>query len=64
MRNLARYQGAVFVRTPLGQAYTANVEVNDITKTYDSKAVAVSFNVTEIDLTSEFSATPNEDTTA
>jgi hypothetical protein len=57
VRELARYQGSVFVRTPLGQAYTANVEVSDINKTYDKKAMAVSFNCTEIDLTSDFMAT-------
>ena len=56
IRELARYQGAVFVRTPLGQAYTANVEVKDINKTYDKKAMAVSFDCTEIDLTSDFMA--------
>lgn len=57
IRELARYQGAVFVRTPLGQAYTANVEVDEISKTYDSKVMAVSFTCTEIDITSEFMAT-------
>lgn len=58
VRELGRYQGAVFVRTPLGQAYTANVEVKDISKTYDSHAMAVSFDCTEIDLTSDFGASP------
>ena len=56
IRDLGRYQGAVFVRTPLGQAYTANVEVNEISKTYDSKVMAVSFDCTEIDLTNPFGA--------
>jgi hypothetical protein len=60
VRDLARYQGAVFVRTPLGQAYTANVEVNKISKSYDSKVMAVSFDCTEIDLTSDFEATSTE----
>ena len=60
VRDLARYQGAVFVRTPLGQAYTANVEVNKISKEYDSKIMAVSFDCTEIDLTSDFEATSTE----
>ena len=64
VRELARYQGAVFVRTPLGQAYTANVEVSDINKTYDKKAMAVSFDCTEIDLTSDFIATPPSTETA
>lgn len=60
VRDLARYQGAVFVRTPLGQAYTANVEVKKISKSYDSKVMAVSFDCTEIDLTSDFEATSSE----
>ena len=54
VRELARYQGAVFVRTPLGQAYTANVEVDEISKEYGSNIVAVSFKCTEVDLTTEF----------
>ena len=61
IRELARYQRAVFVRTPLGQAYTANVEVDEISKTYDSKVMAVSFTCTEIDITSEFMATIMKD---
>jgi hypothetical protein len=57
VRELARYQGAVFVRTPLGQAYCANVDVKDISKAYDSNIMAVEFECTEIDLTSEYGAT-------
>ena len=60
VRDLARYQGAVFVRTPLGQAYTANVEVNKISKSYDSKVMAVSFDCTEIDMVSAFEASSSE----
>lgn len=60
VRELARYQGAVFVRTPLGQAYCANVDVKDISKQYDKQAMAVSFDCTEIDLTSDFMATISE----
>ena len=56
VRKLARYQGAVFVRTPLGQAYCANVDVKDISKAYNSNVMAVEFECTEIDLTSEFNA--------
>lgn len=56
IRELSRYQGAVFVRTPLGQAYCADVQVNEISKDYSSKVVAVSFDCTEIDATSEFKA--------
>ena len=56
VRKLARYQGTVFVRTPLGQAYCANVDVKDISKAYNSNVMAVEFECTEIDLTSEFNA--------
>ena len=59
VRELARYQGAVFVRTPLGQAFCANVEVDEISKSYDSPVVAVSFNCTEIDLTDDYKAQKN-----
>lgn len=57
VRELARYQGAVFVRTPLGQAYCANVDVKDISKAYNSNIMAVEFDCTEIDLTSDYGAT-------
>ena len=57
VRELARYQGAVFVRTPLGQAYCANVDVKDISKAYDSNIMAVEFECTEIDLTNDYGAT-------
>lgn len=59
VRELARYQGAVFIRTPLGQAYCANVNVKDISKDYNSNVMAVSFDCTEIDLTTEFKAQNN-----
>lgn len=53
-RALARYTGPVFVRTPEGSAYEADVQVTDLSA--DNKAIMkVAFDVTEIGLTREFS---------
>lgn len=60
VRELARYQGGVFVRTSLGQAYVANVEVSSIEKAYNDKVMPVSFDCTEIDLTDNFMATKSQ----
>lgn len=50
---LARYAGPVFVRTPIGSAYTADVQVHDMSvKEYSLMAIAI--DTTEIDLTDEF----------
>lgn len=51
-RNLARYAGAVFVRTPDGSAYEANVEVSDMST--EGKVTAIAVDATEIGLTDEF----------
>lgn len=52
-RQLARYAGAVFVRTPNGSAYSADVQVTDLS--VKNKAVtAVAFDATEVGLTEEF----------
>ena len=53
VRKLARYPGAVFVRTPNGCAYEANVEVTDMSSS-NKKIVAVSFDATQVGLTREF----------
>lgn len=53
VRKLARYPGAVFVRTPNGCAYEANVEVTDMSSS-NKKIVAVSFDATQVGLTKEF----------
>lgn len=55
MRALARYAGPVFVRTPDGSAYMADVQVTDITPTAD-KYVSFSISATELDLTENFMA--------
>ena len=53
VRKLARYPGAVFVRTPNGCAYEANVEVSDMSSS-SKNLMAVSFDATQVGLTSEF----------
>ena len=51
-RSLARYTGAVFVRTPDGSAYEANVNVSDMST--EGKVTAIAIDATEIGLTDEF----------
>lgn len=54
VRSLARHAGPVFVRTPDGSAYEANVDV-DLELSEDShNIIACSFDVEETDLTDEF----------
>lgn len=56
-RKLARYTGPVFVRTPAGTAFEANVEVADMSA--DNKAVmTIALDASEIDLTQEFLLPP------
>lgn len=51
-RSLARYTGPVFVRTPDGSAYEANVNVSDMST--EGKVTAIAIDATEIGLTDEF----------
>lgn len=52
-RQLARYAGAVFVRTANGSAYTADVQVTDLS--VKNKAVTlIAVDATEVGLTEEF----------
>ncbi len=51
-RQLARYPGAVFVRTPDGSAYEADVQVSDIST--EGVIEAIALDATEIGLTQEF----------
>ena len=51
-RQLARYTGAVFVRTPDGSAYEADVQVSDLSS--DGRMNAIALDATEIGLTDEF----------
>ena len=59
-RQLARYAGAVFVRTANGSAYTADVQITDLS--VKNKAVTlIAVDATEVGLTEEFMLpTPNE----
>lgn len=56
LRSLAQYDGAVFVRTPMGNAYQANVNVGGLEVSHDSAACAVSLDASEVGLTQEFMA--------
>ena len=52
-RNLARYPGAVFVRTPNGNAYAADVQVSNM-DSENKHITAVAIDATEVGLTQEF----------
>lgn len=52
-RALARYPGAVFVRTPDGSAYEADVQVSNMST--DGLLESIAVDATEIGLTNEFS---------
>ena len=54
VRELANHSGPVFVRTPNGCAYTANVEVTAFPDEYDSLVQTVTFTAEEIDMIDEF----------
>lgn len=54
VRKMAKYSGPIFVRTPDGQAFAANVTVDDIQRNQEKPVMAVSFNCEEIDLVDEF----------
>ena len=59
-RQLARHPGAVFVRTPNGNAYEADVQVTDMSQD-DDKIMAIAIDATEVGLTEEFMLPiPNE----
>lgn len=52
-RELARYAGPVYVRTPEGTAYEADVQVTDMSGT-NNIIMAVAIDATEVDVTAEF----------
>lgn len=60
VRRLARHAGPVFVRTPDGSAYEANVDVSGIGDVRKESAIDVAFDAVEIGLTSEFMPSPAE----
>lgn len=55
VREMARYPGAVFVRTGGGLAFDADVQASSIEEGYASGAVSVSLSITEIGLSDEHS---------
>ena len=52
-RALARYAGAVFVRTANGSAFTADVQVTDLSVKNEA-ITAIAVDATEVDMTEEF----------
>ena len=54
VRELANYPGPVFVRTPTGSAYVANIVPTDMTYEYNNPIVSVSFDAVEFKLIDEF----------
>lgn len=64
VRELANHAGVVFVRTPNGCAYAANVDVTEFPVDYDKLICEVKFEAEEIDLVPQFtiqSETLNEE---
>ncbi len=59
VRAMLRHAGSVFVRTPDGLAFEADVHTGAIERSHNSKAVGMSFEATEHDLTA--SGMPGED---
>ena len=55
-RQLARYAGAVFVRTANGSAFTADVQVTDLSVKNEA-VTAIAIDATEVGLTEEFMLT-------
>ncbi len=61
LRALANYNGPVFVRRPDGCAYTADVQVNNISMSYSEQVISVSFTITEINSVDEFEITESKE---
>lgn len=60
LASLAKYAGPVFVRTPDGCAYPANVTVDSYGVSYDSGAVPVSISAEEVAITGEHRISPDD----
>ena len=60
VNDLAQYAGAVFVRTPEGSAFAANVNVDSRSWSYDKLIAAVSFSAQEITLVDDFKPNPRD----
>ena len=61
LRELAQYTGPVFVRTPTGSAYAANVDVTSMQYEFNKPDVEVSIKADEFRLTEEFKVDRGED---
>ena len=61
VRALGEYAGPVFVRTPDGCAYEADVQVNGLDWEYNKPIMPVSFTATEITLSDAFKCDPSKD---
>lgn len=60
IKSLAQYPGCVFVRTPDGSAYSANVELSSMDNTFNSLTQSVSFKATEVTLAEGFMVGSND----
>ena len=60
LRRLGEHPGAVFCRTPRGDAFQANVDLGSLDLSYATMAVGASFPVTEMKLTAQFMARKRE----
>ena len=61
VRELAQYTGPVFVRTPTGSAYSANVDVSNMAYEFNKPDVEVSIKAEEFRLIDDFKVDRGED---
>jgi hypothetical protein len=60
LRRLGEHPGAVFCRTPRGDAFQANVDLGSLDLSYATMVVGASFPITEMKLTAQFMARKRE----
>ena len=60
VRSMGKYAGPVFVRTPNGGAYQANVTVKNIRRSFDDLLLGVEISVEALSLTDEFRLAPDD----
>lgn len=60
VKELAGYAGPVFVRTPDGSAYSADVQVESLSNNYNSLVMDAQFKATEIDLVDDHMVARND----
>ena len=61
LMDMASYSGPVFVRTPEGMAYPANVDLGSIELSTSTMAISVSLNASEVGFNDDFLAVPVEE---